>query len=563
MVFIADHLAAWLISVLADFGRYRLLELVLGDEVERALRSVATGAVRRTAAEFHPDDENRAASLTMVINEVFDSPATENAHARNQTVLHGLQAGIAEKIALLSDTTITGTGQSSLDALGVNLAELTRNLTDNLVWEIVARGTRGGPLFPLASQLNDDITHFQGREIEIRLGRLEELIRAMSPPGSQGVTVPLWMENSVLDLPPMLPAVWVRLGDLQHAIGLARSIPDAKHRTGELARMVVEALGNEGDASTRTARIATRVLLLALAGRDIPEWETLAAQDLSDDEYPSPSWTFGDFLIEELMPDPDIMVVVTALARAGLRDEAHGIVGGLGEPENHARALAEIAASFAADDPQRATRIVAQAENEVRLIDRSGYAPGVDGEKAKQACALADMAVSLAGHDPQHAACLAEESEVTARGIAHAFVQSETVARVAKILAGTYPQQAARMATDADQVLGDFETPWSNRQALRVPIASALAAVGLCQRAGEVAHNITDPDHKDCVLSEIAQALAESGEPDRAIDLARRIAGNWYQACALTGIAAALADADPEQATHLAQEAATAARESE
>ena len=119
------------------------------------------------------------------------------------------------------------------------------------------------------------------------------------------------------------------------------------------------------------------------------------------------------------------------------------------------------------------------------------------------------------------------------------------------------------MAADADRVLSDFETPWPDRQALRVPVASALAAVGLCEKAGAVARNIADPDHKDGVLNHIAQALAEAGQPDRAMDVTRRIAGKWNQARALTGIASALADTDPERATRLALDAATAAREFE
>src|SRR5689334_13029747 len=66
MVFVADDLAAWLIFILAEAGRKRLTALGLGREQERALRSAATVAVQRTAAELQPGDEKRAEHLAMV-----------------------------------------------------------------------------------------------------------------------------------------------------------------------------------------------------------------------------------------------------------------------------------------------------------------------------------------------------------------------------------------------------------------------------------------------------------------------------------------------------------------
>ncbi len=43
--FVADDLAAWLVSLVADAGRKRLTSWLLGDEQERALRQAATAAV--------------------------------------------------------------------------------------------------------------------------------------------------------------------------------------------------------------------------------------------------------------------------------------------------------------------------------------------------------------------------------------------------------------------------------------------------------------------------------------------------------------------------------------
>lgn len=74
MVFVADDLAGWLIGLLANAGRKKLTSLVLGSEQERSLRSAATTAVQRTAAELLPGDDERAEQLAMVISQVFSKP---------------------------------------------------------------------------------------------------------------------------------------------------------------------------------------------------------------------------------------------------------------------------------------------------------------------------------------------------------------------------------------------------------------------------------------------------------------------------------------------------------
>ena len=166
MVFVADDLGAWLIGVLADAGRKKLTTLVLGTDQERALRSAATAAVQLTAGELRPGDEEQAEQLAMVVSQVFSEPVPGAPLAGQETVLEALQAGIAGQLAVLDDASLTGTGQSSADVLGVSGAVLAEKLTAHLLREIVVRGSRGGPLFPLASQLNDDVTHLQGQQLE-------------------------------------------------------------------------------------------------------------------------------------------------------------------------------------------------------------------------------------------------------------------------------------------------------------------------------------------------------------------------------------------------------------
>ena len=54
VVFVADALGGWLVGRLADAGRKKLTELVLGSEQERALRRTADAAVWATAQEMSP-----------------------------------------------------------------------------------------------------------------------------------------------------------------------------------------------------------------------------------------------------------------------------------------------------------------------------------------------------------------------------------------------------------------------------------------------------------------------------------------------------------------------------
>lgn len=181
MVFVADDLAAWLIGLLADRGRRRLTTVLLGTEQERALRSAATTAVRQTARDLRPDDDEQAEHVALVISQVFSEPAPDASLDRHTTVLEALQAGISRQLAILSDTSLTGTGQSSAEVLGVAGSALAEKLAGHLVREILLRGARGGPLFPLASQLNDDATHLQGQQIQGALSRLgSEIMEALA-----------------------------------------------------------------------------------------------------------------------------------------------------------------------------------------------------------------------------------------------------------------------------------------------------------------------------------------------------------------------------------------------
>ena len=142
MVFVADGLGAWLTGQLADAGRKKLTTLVLGTDQERALRSAATTAVRLTAKQLHPDDDEQAEQVALVISQVFSEPVPAAPLAGQATLLEALQAGIAGQLAVLDDPSLTGTGQSSADVLEVPGTMLATTPAGHLLREIVIGGAR-------------------------------------------------------------------------------------------------------------------------------------------------------------------------------------------------------------------------------------------------------------------------------------------------------------------------------------------------------------------------------------------------------------------------------------
>jgi hypothetical protein len=178
MVFVADALAGWLIGQLTDAGRKRLGMWLLGSEQERALQQAATAAIQATAEQLRPwppspDDTQSVDHLARVIDQVFQkAPTPAESLADHATLLQGLHAGVAERLDVLADANVTGTDQSSSELLGVSVPAVADLLTAQLMREIVARGASGGPLTPLASQLNDDVTHLQVHQANATLGQL-------------------------------------------------------------------------------------------------------------------------------------------------------------------------------------------------------------------------------------------------------------------------------------------------------------------------------------------------------------------------------------------------------
>lgn len=135
------------------------------------------------AEELRPEGGARAEELASVVSHLFREAPKASLKER-PSVLEAQQAGIADQLAVIDDAAVTGTGRSSAELLGVPGAALAERLTAHLVREIMDRGSGGGPLEPLAAQLNHDLTHRQGRKLESMPGQLATEVRVLVCPGA-------------------------------------------------------------------------------------------------------------------------------------------------------------------------------------------------------------------------------------------------------------------------------------------------------------------------------------------------------------------------------------------
>ena len=217
-MFVADDLAAWLIFILAEGVRKKLTSLTLGDDPERALRPAATAAVQLTATELCQGEAKRAEELAIMVGQLFRTPVSGAPLGGQATVLEALQVGIAGRLALLDDPGLSVTVKSLTGMRDVSATIVAQKLTSHLVREIVARGSRGGPLAPLANQLNHDVTHMQGQRIEAVLRQLAGDVREAPtrPGGTHAVAAP----TALALLPPSATGFTGRDDELAMLAGL-------------------------------------------------------------------------------------------------------------------------------------------------------------------------------------------------------------------------------------------------------------------------------------------------------------------------------------------------------
>ena len=175
---LVDDLVAWLVGLLGDASRRRLVKFVVGTAEKRARAAAAHAAVTGTAAELRPGDEKSAEQLAMVINQVFNTgDPRELDLAGGQTVQEALGVGV--QVAVLGEPELTGQEVSSADLLGIPAGKIAKCLTAHLVAEIRKAALTGGPLKPLADQINFDAAYLNDRRAAGVLDRVHDGVLAI------------------------------------------------------------------------------------------------------------------------------------------------------------------------------------------------------------------------------------------------------------------------------------------------------------------------------------------------------------------------------------------------
>ena len=298
-MFLADGFTAWLAAILADSGRKKLAHLFTGtDEQGRALRSIATAAIKATAAELSPEDSARAEFLATVIDEVFTTPTGEEPGDAEATAAEALEAAVGTQLAVLDDANRTGVNRSAADELDISTAELTEKLYGHLARQISSAGSRGGPLEPLANALGHEATHSGLRATQSDIRRLITVVEEGFARQAAAVTATV--------LPPAAPTAALpaaaRTADLalrieQLLIGLNLDDHDeAEHRIGQLflpldradQKVFVDALLQEATSTPDHTTLLLASNLIQAADRldptliEVEQVEALAAsQDRS------------------------------------------------------------------------------------------------------------------------------------------------------------------------------------------------------------------------------------------------------------------------------------------
>ena len=264
--------------------------------------------------------------------------------------------------------------------------------------------------------------------------------------------------------------------------------------------------------------------------------------------------------------------------------------------------LAEVAAALAATDPDRAARLMADADHIARSIT----------DKSEKATALAEVATALAATDPDRAERIArsitseslkakvlaevaatlaatdpDRAEHTARSIVGDPYEVRALASLAKALAATDPSRAhlsgipgmrvwrlramvAAIVMVAFSILVNWKVGLTltmifviadiiyrsrrgySGQGDRARLTGAQRAARLIGDAERIAQSITNKYWKASALAEVATALAAT-DPDRAEHIARSITSESSKATALAEVATALAATDPDRAERIAR----------
>lgn len=174
---LAAALVAWLVALLGDRVVKGVSQSVLGPPEQRALIVAADVAIDSIIQDF---PEQSRSSLDEVLHDRFAEPPAMVLDGRTR-VRTGLIRAIQVQIAPLADPTITLTGKSYFEEIGIDAAQIRDDLAEVMIRAIEQVAPAFPALTPLIVQLNADSlqenldTVRQG--VDIVLKKLEETYR--------------------------------------------------------------------------------------------------------------------------------------------------------------------------------------------------------------------------------------------------------------------------------------------------------------------------------------------------------------------------------------------------
>ncbi|MFI1332734.1 serine/threonine-protein kinase [Streptomyces sp. NPDC020845] len=325
-------------------------------------------------------------------------------------------------------------------------------------------------------------------------------------------------------------------GNIQQALGIARTIADKTTKAQVLAEIAGVAVAVDRDEARRIAADAERIAHTITNTKD--KAQTLA----------SVAAAIGTVDADEAL----------RIARDAERT-AHTIT----NTKDKAQTLASVAAAIGTVDADEALRIARDAERTAHTITNV-FGSNSQRNRKDKALVLAGIAAAIGTVDADEALRIARDAERTARTITNTEKKEKALTDVAMAVAAVDAGEALRIA--------QFTTDSGSKALLLATIATAVAAVDagealrIAREAERIAHTFTNnalgglllarfgADQKSLVLASVAEAMAavDAGE---GLRIAQTISDNAGKALALASVAGAVAAVDPDETLRIAREA--------
>ena len=386
-------------------------------------------------------------------------------------------------------------------------------------------------------------------------------------------------------IPASLPAIWARLGHIERARTLARSLSGNEQAEALCELAVVIAAEDPAQAEELARRIDNDYLRAdalaevagavaaadpALAGeisrtipRDAMETFVVAAAGAVAAIDPDRGEEMARSVAFDFQQSQALAGVAAAVA-ASDPDRGEAIARSItGDDLWQTAALAGVARSVAATQPDRARRLAKDAEAIARgtaphhrpralaLVAGAVAVTDLDrGEAIARSITSDDWASRpLGGAAAAIAAVSPDRGEAIARTIADADRLAHALTDVAGAVLAADPGRARKLAEEAETIARNITIDIRRAETLYV-LAGAVAAIDP-DRGEAIARSIDKDGRQPEALSAVAVAIAR-GDPDRGEAIARSI-DTFQRSYALAAVAGVVAAADPDRGEEIAR----------